>query len=306
VPRLTAAGADLSRVRILNTVPKRNGTGELALVLPAHTAHLRHAIEQDHADLLILDPLMSLFGPGVDTHKDDSVRRALRPLLAMLAETGCACLAVRHVTKQGGSSAAMRGMGSVAFKNVARFVLYLDHHPWDLDKLALSVAKANIGKPAPTLTFQLRDTANPDIQIVQWDPESLSVSADALLAASAHPEQREIIQVLAEYQRALTPAEIARALGREGDYSPLRHMLHRMLRAAVVISPQSGCYALPSTLAPQNTAGDDHALGDTDDTRDTGDTRNTGDTEPGDEIDRALHAAVSAVSSVSAGAMTPL
>jgi hypothetical protein len=286
VPRLMAAAADLSRVRLLTTVPKQNGKGDLALVLPAHTAHLRHAIEQDHAVLLILDPIMSLFGRGVDTHKDDSGRRARRPLLETLAATGCAGLAVRHVTKHGGSSAAMRGMGSVAFKNVARFVLYLDHHPWDLDKLALGVAKANIGKPVPALAFQLHDTANPDVQTIEWDPEPLPLTADTLLAASTNPEQREIIRVLAEYQRPLTPEEIARALGREGDYSPLRHRLRRMLYATLLVSPQAGSYALPSTIvAPQHTRRADDTLDDTD------------DTEPDSESEASQHASVSSVSS---------
>lgn len=244
-PRIEAAGGDARRVRVLNSVPYRDGPGTRALTLPTDVAYLRVALEHDNAHLIILDPIMSLFDPHVDTHKDASVRTALRPLLELLGDLRVACIAIRHVPKHVSDRAAQRGIGSVAFSNLARVVLNVGEHPWDLDRRVMCAAKSNLGGLAPTLSFEMRDTPWQGIQRIAWDPQPFPVGADALAALSANPERGQVLRVLMEYSRPLTSQEIAHTLGYGPDYSGLRHLLIRMLRDELIVSPQAGYYSLP-------------------------------------------------------------
>ena len=64
--------------------------------------------------------LSTFLGSGVDSHRDQDVRRALIPLVKTATESGTAVLAVRHLKKGQQSSAMHRGMGSIAFTGLAR------------------------------------------------------------------------------------------------------------------------------------------------------------------------------------------
>jgi AAA domain len=82
VPRLIAAGADLSRVRTIEV--EHDGDRDL-VSLPDDVAGIEEAAVEHGVRLLIVDPLMAALTGGTDSHRDSQVRRVLAPL-AKLAE----------------------------------------------------------------------------------------------------------------------------------------------------------------------------------------------------------------------------
>src|SRR5450759_5318174 len=91
VPRLMAAGADLSRVYRVDVVTALNFT--VAMSLPLVLEGVERAAREVDAALMLLDPLVSRLG-DLDTHKDAEVRQALEPLVAIADRVNMAILGI--------------------------------------------------------------------------------------------------------------------------------------------------------------------------------------------------------------------
>jgi hypothetical protein len=157
VPRLLAADADLDRVIGLDI--DEDGRPDL-LSLPGDVALIAEAAHRHGARALLIDPLMATLHRGVDSHRDQDVRRALAPL-AQLAEDGdIAILAVLHLRKSAASDALDRVSGSVAFTAAARSVLAFGQIDGDEagDERVLAHAKSNLGPLAPSLAYRIEST----------------------------------------------------------------------------------------------------------------------------------------------------
>ena len=93
VPRLRRLGADLSRVAIWD---HQNDAEGWPWRLPAEIARLDAALAETNARLAIIDPIMAFLDSSVLCASDQSVRRALNPLMR-LAERHRARGSVAHV-----------------------------------------------------------------------------------------------------------------------------------------------------------------------------------------------------------------
>lgn len=120
VPRLIAAGADRSMVGRFEVVEE--GDDDLALSLPHDNDLLEAAIVEHNVALVVIDPLMSVIGERIDTHREREVRSALDPLAKLADRTGAVILGIAHFNKSNGTDAASLITGSGAFKNVPRSV----------------------------------------------------------------------------------------------------------------------------------------------------------------------------------------
>jgi putative DNA primase/helicase len=87
VPRLIAAGADLTRVHIVSSVYATDGKGRRSFNLQTDIALLERKIsEVGDVVLIVVDPVSSYMGK-TDSHKNSEVRGVLEPLSDM-ADTG--------------------------------------------------------------------------------------------------------------------------------------------------------------------------------------------------------------------------
>lgn len=120
VPRLIAAGADLSKIGRFEVVS--DGDDELSLALPHDNALLERSVSTNDVALVVIDPLMSVIGERIDTHREREVRSALDPLAKIADRTEAVVLGIAHFNKGGGTDAASLITGSGAFKNVPRSV----------------------------------------------------------------------------------------------------------------------------------------------------------------------------------------
>ena len=86
VPRLLAAGADVSRVHIVRVT---DDECEVCMTLPDDVPSLVELIKGVDAALLIIDPVMAHLSGKVDSHRDASLRRALAPRRRFNRCVGC-------------------------------------------------------------------------------------------------------------------------------------------------------------------------------------------------------------------------
>lgn len=143
IPRLTAAGADMSRVYIIQG--RTNAQGDADPFDPANDIALLRATADDigGVSLLMLDPIVSAVKG--DMHKANDVRRALQGVVDFAEQNNCAVVGISHFAKGGmGSSPADRVIGSQAFSALARTVLVAAKQEGS-DARVLARAKSNIG-----------------------------------------------------------------------------------------------------------------------------------------------------------------
>ena len=148
VPRFRAAGADMTRVFLVDGIRK---DGERLPFDPARdTDLLREALAgQENVRLLIVDPIVSAVAG--DSHKNGEVRRALQPLVDLCMELGCALLGVTHFTKgTAGREPVERITGSLAFGALARLVM------------VAAKRDAKDGQPAQRILMRAKSSNGPD------------------------------------------------------------------------------------------------------------------------------------------------
>ena len=154
VPRLTAAGADLAmvgRVEVTTT-----GDDDLVLSLPDDLGALEKVIREHGIALVILDPLLSMIGEGIDTHRSREVRQALDPLAKLSDRTGAVILGIAHFNKGAGTDAATLITGSGAFKDVPRSVFGFAR---DDDGRVMTQVKNSLGRDdLPSRTYEINST----------------------------------------------------------------------------------------------------------------------------------------------------
>lgn len=183
IPRLTALGANLDRIHVVDGIPQ--GDGDPGWVqLRAHVAMIEQTVRQLGIGLVILDPVSSFIGDA-NSDKESDVRAALSPLVKMSERTGCAVLMIRHVSKAGnGERAASRILGSTAWHDLPRVAWMLadapaDHQPEPREdgtrdtRRVLGIVKTNLAAKPQDRWF-LQPVDGP----MRWLPEASPVSID--------------------------------------------------------------------------------------------------------------------------------
>ncbi len=199
MPRLEAAGADLSRIFFLKPREDHNAW---RLLEDADT--LEEQVRFCGADLLIIDPLTE-FLANVDTHRDNEVRVVLGRLRDLAKATRCAVLAVRHLNKGAGTAAIYRGGGSIAFTGAARFVFTVGQDPEDRSRRAFAMTKCNVAPELPTLIY--RPVAAGSTARIEWLGKS-GLTADQILEI---PHDRPKDQAREFLEQALSEGPVAAA-----------------------------------------------------------------------------------------------
>jgi hypothetical protein len=120
VPRLLAAGADMSRIHFVGDVRDADGVHSFdpAKDAPALQAAIKRA---GGASFVIVDPIVSAVAG--DGHKSGDVRRGLQPLVDLAMQERCALFGITHFSKgTSGRDPLERVTGSVSFGALARVV----------------------------------------------------------------------------------------------------------------------------------------------------------------------------------------
>ena len=169
-PRLEAAGADISRIRVFRSV--NEGAGSRPPELPSDLNLLEALIAEDSAQLLVIDPLMAFLSGRIDSHRDQDVRRALHALSATADRTGVALVIIRHLNKAPGGSPLYRGGGSIGIIGASRSGLLVAPDPSDEQRRILAVTKSNLSEKAPSLAYRIVGDEKHDCARIVWEGRS--------------------------------------------------------------------------------------------------------------------------------------
>jgi len=158
-PRLQAAGADLSRVHLLDGA---HLSGRGPLTLPADVELIGQVIRRFEIKLLIIDPVGAALAGEINSHRDSDVRAALAPLASLAARERVAVLLVMH-RRKGYAEALDAVMGSTGFTAAPRSVLIFGADPQAAspeDGLRLLAhAKCNLGQIQQTTRWALESVS---------------------------------------------------------------------------------------------------------------------------------------------------
>jgi putative DNA primase/helicase len=178
-PRFEAMGADETRINLIGPMVEE-GQGAAPFSLDRHAGDLERAIRARDAEVVVLDPLMAVFGSKGDSNSATDVRDVIGELGRIAEATGCAILAVMHPNKAMGGGDPLNGLsGSYAFGAVARSVLFVAKDREDEGLRVVAHAKSNLALRAPTLGFRITD------QGPQWEPGTLDISVNDLMPGEA-------------------------------------------------------------------------------------------------------------------------
>jgi hypothetical protein len=150
VPRLIAAGADLTRVHVVDA--KDGGVS-----LPGDIDEIAQGVRRYDAKLLIVDPVVAALPADINSHRDQDVRAVLAPLRKLAEEQNLAILGLIHWNKAPGVDALTRVGGSTAFTAGPRSVLAFGPEPDEPDGTGrvLAHVKCNVAPLAPSLACRV-------------------------------------------------------------------------------------------------------------------------------------------------------
>ena len=165
-PRLIEAGADLSRVMVIDDT-------EEALTLSDD--RIEKAVRQNRVRLVIIDPVQAFIGADVDMNRANEVRPVFRKLGMIAEKTGCAIVLIGHLNKSSGTQSTYRGLGSIDIMAAVRSLIFIGKVRKDPTTRVLIHEKSSLAPPGETMAFKLGDEED-----FRW-VGAYEISADELL-----------------------------------------------------------------------------------------------------------------------------
>ena len=165
-PRLVEAGADLSRVMVIDDSEE---------VLTLSDDRIEKAVRQNHVRLVIIDPVQAFIGADVDMNRANEVRPVFRKLGMIAEKTSCAIVLIGHLNKSSGTQSTYRGLGSIAIMAAVRSLIFIGKVRKDPTTRVLIHEKSSLAPPGETMAFKLGDEEG-----FRW-VGAYEISADELL-----------------------------------------------------------------------------------------------------------------------------
>ena len=166
-PRLLSAGADCSRVMVIDD-------NDQALTMM--DARLEEAIIKTNARLVVLDPIQGFMGTAVDMHRANEIRPLMKRVAVRAEKYHCAIILIGHMNKNSNGKSSYRGLGSIDFQAAARSVLIVGRIKDEPEIRVVCHVKSSLAPEGKSIAFRLdKDTG------FEWIGE-YDISADDLLS----------------------------------------------------------------------------------------------------------------------------
>ena len=204
-PRLESAGADCSRISIIDESEKSVSMTD---------DRLEQAIVKENAKLLILDPIQAYLGGSTDMNRANEAREMTKKLGSIAERTGCAIVLIGHMNKASGNKAAYRGIGSIDFYAVARSVLLVGRIEGEPELRAVVQIKNNLAAFGHAKAFELSENG------FDWKGD-YEITADEVLGgiapkANKQEQAKELLRELSEDNKMMPSSEIIEIAKEEG------------------------------------------------------------------------------------------
>lgn len=199
-PRLDAAGADNTLIYSLEGM-RCAEEPDRAVQLPYDLEEMVETIRTHRVKLAVVDPLMAFLGGEFDAHKDQDVRRCLRPLSKLAEDLDIVILLLRHLNKLSGGPALYRGGSSIGISGAARASLIVGRDPDPAqDRHVLAMNKCNLTKRPESLAYTI-EAAGMGSRIVWQGPVDLG--PNDILGHGGAPAKRSDRQTTQTWLSAL-------------------------------------------------------------------------------------------------------
>ena len=191
-PRLLSAGADCSRVMVIDD-------NDQALTMM--DARLEEAIIQTKARLVVLDLIQGFLGADVDMHRANEIRPLMKRVALLAEKYHCAIILIGHMNKNSNGKSSYRGLGSIDFQAAARSVLIVGRIKDEPEIRVVCHVKSSLAPEGKSIAFRLdKDTG------FEWIGE-YDISADDLLSGDNRGQK---IHVAKEFlQEVLASGSVA-------------------------------------------------------------------------------------------------
>ena len=207
-PRLMEAEADLEKVLVID---------DRDTPLTLSDERIEKAIRENHARLVIIDPVQAFLGADVDMNRANEVRPIFRSLGEIAQDTGCAIVLIGHLNKAAGTQSTYRGLGSIDITAAVRSLLFIGKLKDSPTTRVLIHEKSSLAPPGQSLAFSLGDEKG-----FSWIG-AYDITADELLAGTdtAKTESKTaqaealILELLAD-GRKMPSAELEKAVNDRG------------------------------------------------------------------------------------------
>ena len=187
-PRLLSADADLERVLVIDDTDDP---------LTLADERIENAIRENHARLVIIDPLQAFLGANVDMNRANEVRPIFRRLAEVAQATNCAIVMIGHLNKASGSQSTYRGLGSIDITAVVRSLLFIGKVRTDPTTRVIVHEKSSLAPPGQSLAFSLGDEKG-----FRWIG-AYDISAEDLLAGGegnkTELKQEQAVKLIEEF-----------------------------------------------------------------------------------------------------------
>jgi hypothetical protein len=195
VPRLIAAGADLSKVHIVQSTILPDGSEVLPSLRADVDAIRAAAARLRDCRLIAIDPV-SAYLSGVDERRNAMIRRVLSPFSILAEQQGAAVVLVDHLTKSGATNGKYRVLGSIGGVGTCRACFLFVPDPTDpARRRSLMLDNGgNLAEAAPPLAYTIEDQGD-GIPCVNWSNEHVDITVEEALRprwkARTRPGNRE-------------------------------------------------------------------------------------------------------------------
>jgi hypothetical protein len=196
IPRLKSAGADLTRVHIVQMMRDQDGKERmfnLATDLPALKAKIE---EVGNVVLVVIDPISAYVGVGkINNSSTTDVRGILGPMAKLAEEKRMLIVGIMHFNKKADvTNAMLRIADSLAYVAASRHTYFVTVDPENENARLFVKAKNNLAPDSQALRYMFSaamvghdDELGVDIwaPFILWDKEHVKITATEAMEAEA-------------------------------------------------------------------------------------------------------------------------
>lgn len=156
VPRLKAAGADLSRVHLIKRVIVEGKKTTKRILQLKEDALLIKRMLRDHPEvaLIVLDPLTGYFGEA-DPNRDKEIRPVMESIVAAVEKSKAAVVGIIHHNKRSDVDALGKILGGSAVAGVARAVWGFSRDTEEKGEFYMALVKGNLSKNRDGMKYKI-------------------------------------------------------------------------------------------------------------------------------------------------------
>lgn len=242
-PRLEAAGADLSRIHIIDGIKETDkSTGEVIerSFLLSDISELEEVIKSNpEIGIIFIDPISAFVG-NIDSHKNSDVRSLLAPLASLAERYKVAVVAVSHLNKSD-TKAVYKVSGSLAFVAAARAAFMVMKDKNDATRRLFIPLKNNLAPDTEGMAYRIEGVD--DVAKIVWEPDPIAIDVDEALNPVSNKKPSALTAEAADWLKELlkdgpVPAKKALALGADNGFS--KATLYRARKSIGAVTSHEG------------------------------------------------------------------